>query len=167
MTKGGRFYSNAIYSLLGRGVTRDTEDREALWIIPGVYGNPNSHEPILSGGKAIQNQTRISTNDLFFGGSFAINSADEFNTYDATVYRLRELTLGYSLPASIVSRLKIVSGINVSLSGRNLWFLAPNTPKYINYDPEVNAYSNSKVQGIDLDAAPTAKRYGFNLNVTF
>ena len=167
ITKGGRFYSNAIYSLLGRGVTRDTEDREALWIIPGVYGNPNSHEPILSGGKPIQNQTRISTNDLFFGGSFAINSADEFNTYDATVYRLRELTLGYSLPSSIVSRLKIISGVNISLSGRNLWFLAPNTPKYINYDPEVNAYSNSKVQGIDLDAAPTAKRYGINLNVTF
>ncbi len=167
MSKGGRFYSNAIYSLLGRGVTRDTEDREALWIIPGVYGNPNSHEPILSGGKPIQNQTRISTNDLFFGGSFAINSSDEFNTYDATVYRLRELTLGYSLPSSIVSRLKIVSSVNISLSGRNLWFLAPNTPKYINYDPEVNAYSNSKVQGIDLDAAPTAKRYGINLNVTF
>lgn len=168
ITKGGRFYSNAIYSLLGRGVTKDTEDREALWVIPGVYGNPNSHAPILDGGgKAVPNQTRISTNDLYFGGSFAINSADEFNVYDATVYRLREITLGYSLPRNIVSKLKIVSDISVSLSGRNLWFLAPNTPKHLNYDPEVNAYGNSKVQGIELDAAPTAKRYGFNLNVTF
>ena len=43
MTKGGQFYSNSIYSLLGRGVTKDTEDRETLWIIPGVYGDPNTH----------------------------------------------------------------------------------------------------------------------------
>jgi TonB-linked SusC/RagA family outer membrane protein len=167
-TKGGRFYSNAIYSLIGRGVTRDTEDREALWVIPGVYGNPNSHQPLTDGaGKTIPNQTRISTNDLFFGGSFAINGSDEFNTYDATVYRLREVTLGYTLPRNIVSKLKIVSDVSVSLSGRNLWFNAPNTPKYLNYDPEVNAYGNSPLQGIELDASPTARRYGFNINVTF
>jgi len=167
MTKGGRFFSNAIFSLLGRGVTKDTEDRETLWVIPGVYGDPNTHLPLLVGGKTVANQTRISTNDLYFGSSFAINSADEFNTYDATVYRLREVSLGYSLPKSIVSKLKVVSDVYISVSGRNLWFLAPNTPKYLNYDPEVNAYGNSKIQGIELDAAPTAKRYGFNLNITF
>lgn len=171
MTKGGDFYSNTIYSLLGRGVTKDTEDREALWAIPGVYGNPNTHQPILSGGKTIQNQTRISTNDLFFTGvtgvgGFGINSSDEFNVFDATVYRLREITLGYSLPKNFVSKLK-VADITLTFSGRNLWFLAPNTPKYINFDPEVGAYGSSVIQGIELDAAPTAKRFGFNLNVTF
>lgn len=171
MTKGGDFYSNTIYSLLGRGVTKDTEDRETLWIIPGVYGNANTHQPILSGGKTIQNQTRISTNDLFFTGvggvgGFGINSSDEFNVFDGTVYRLRELTLGYSLPKSIADKLK-VSAITVSLSGRNLWYLSPNTPKHINFDPEVSAYGSSPIQGIELDAAPTTKRLGFNLNVTF
>jgi hypothetical protein len=171
-TKGGDFYSNAIYSLLGRGVTLDTKDREALWVIPGVYGDANTHQPILSSGKTIPNQTRISTNDLFFangtqGGSFAINSADEFNVYDATVYRLREISLGYSLPKTVISRLKVVSDISVSLSGRNLWYFAPNVPKYTNYDPEINSYGSSTIQGIELDAAPTTKRYGFNINVTF
>ncbi len=167
ITKGGRFYSNAIPSLMGRGVTKDTEDREALWVIPGVYGNPNTHQPVLSGGKTIPNQTRISTNDLFFGNSFAINAADEFNTYDASVYRLREVTLGYSIPKNIVSKLKLISDISLGLSGRNLWFNAPNLPKHLNYDPEVNAYGNSPLLGIELDSAPTAKRYGFNINVTF
>jgi TonB-linked SusC/RagA family outer membrane protein len=171
MTKGGKFFSNTILSLLGRGVTEDTKDRETLWIIPGVYGDPNTHKPILSGGKLVQNQTRISTNDLFFTGvggegGFGINSSDEFNVYDGTVYRLREITLGYSLPKSIISKLK-VSAITVSLSGRNLWYRSPNTPKHINYDPEVSAYGSSPIQGIELDAAPTTKRFGVNLNVTF
>lgn len=171
MTKGGKFYSNTIYSLLGRGVTKDTEDRETIWVIPGVYGDPNTHQPILSGGKTVQNQTRISTNDLFFTGvggvgGFGINSSDEFNVFDGTVYRLRELTLGYSLPTKFISKLNL-SAVTLSFSGRNLWYLSPNTPKHINFDPEVSAYGSSPIQGIELDAAPTTKRLGFNLNVTF
>ncbi len=171
MTKGGDFFSNTIYSLLGRGVTLDNVDRETLWAIPGVYGDPNTHQPILVGGKTVQNQTRISTNDLYFSGvggqgSFGINSSDEFNVFDGTVYRLREMTFGYSLPKSFVDKLKL-SAISLSFSGRNLWHLSPNTPKHINFDPEVSAYGSSPIQGIELDAAPTTKRFGFNLNVTF
>lgn len=172
MTKGGDIYSVTLSSLLGRGVTRDTEDRMTGWVIPGVYANPaDLQTALLVGGKTIQNQTRITTNDLFFtgttgSGGFAINSSDEFNIWDATVYRLRELTLGYDLPKSFVNRLKI-SAISLSLSARNLWYLAPNVPKYTNFDPEVNSYGATSVQGIELSAAPTTKRLGLNLNVTF
>jgi hypothetical protein len=171
VTKGGDIYSVTVSSLLGRGVTEDTKDREALWVIPGVYGDPNTHQPILVGGKTIPNQTRITTNDLYFapGGAsatFAINASEEFNVYDATVYRLRELTLGYELPKSVTSRLK-VSGLRLSLSGHNLWYLAPNIPKHTNFDPEVSSYGATSVQGIEFSAAPTTRRIGINLNVTF
>ncbi len=40
MTKGGDFYSETINSMLGRGVTLDTKDRETSRIIEGVYGDP-------------------------------------------------------------------------------------------------------------------------------
>jgi TonB-linked SusC/RagA family outer membrane protein len=171
VTKGGDIYSVTVSSLLGRGVTEDTKDREALWVIPGVYGDPNTHQPIMVGGKTIPNQTRITTNDLYFapGGAsatFAINASEEFNVYDATVYRLRELTLGYELPKSVTSRLK-VSGLRLSLSGHNLWYLAPNIPKHTNFDPEVSSYGATSVQGIEFSAAPTTRRIGINLNVTF
>jgi hypothetical protein len=86
--------------------------------------------------------------------------------YDATVYRLREITLGYTLPNSLFKKTPI-KGINVSLTGRNLWHLAPNFPKYTNFDPEVNSFGSTSTQGIELSAAPTTRRYGFNLNVTF
>ena len=171
MTKGGDLYSVTVSSLLGRGVTMDTEDREALWVIPGVYGDPNTHKPIMAGGKTVPNQTRITTNDLYFapGGAsatFAINASEEFNVYDATVYRLRELTLGYELPKAVITKLK-VSAIRVSLSGHNLWYLAPNFPKHTNFDPEVSSYGSSAIQGLELSAAPTTRRIGVNLNVTF
>jgi hypothetical protein len=171
-TKGGDIYSVTLSSLLGRGVTLDTRDRETSWIIPGVYGDPNNPgQALLVSGKKVPNHTVITTNDLYFSaggpsGSFAINSATEWAVYDATVYRLREVVLGYDLPKSMYKKLP-VKGISVSLSGRNLWHLAPNMPRYTNFDPEVNSFGSTAVQGIELSASPTTRRFGFNLNVTF
>lgn len=172
MTKGGDIYSVTVQSLLGRGVTNDTRNREAGIIIPGVYGDPSTGEAILNGGKTIPNQTRITYNDVWFspnptiGATFAINTPAEWSVYDATVYRLREVTLGYQFPKSLFGKLPI-GGVTLSFTGRNLWFLAPNMPKYSNFDPEVNSFGATATQGIELSAAPTAKRYGINLAVTF
>jgi TonB-linked SusC/RagA family outer membrane protein len=171
-TKGGDIYSVTVNSLLGRGVTNDTRDRETSWIIPGVYGDPNNPgQPLLDNGKTIPNHTVITTNDLYFSSgttsaSFAINSATEWSVYDATVYHLREVVLSYQIPKTVYKNLPIKS-LEVSLSGRNLWHLAPNMPKYTNFDPEVNSFGSTAVQGIELSAAPTTRRFGFNLNVSF
>jgi hypothetical protein len=178
-TVGGDFYSETINGMLGRGVTRDTEKREKNNVITGIYGNPtpvtgadgqNHYTPMLVGGKTVPNQTRVTTNDLFFtagtGASFATNGAFEYAVFDGTVYRLREISLGYSLPAKWVSGLKLTN-VSLSLSGRNLWFLAPNVPKYTNFDPDINSVVGSGTQGVETGGAPSTKRYGINLNVTF
>ena len=170
MTQGGDLYSVTMSSQLGRGVTRDTEDRGAGWIIPGVYGDAVTGKAILSGGKTIPNQSRISTNDIYFspsgGNTFAVNTTSEWNVYDATVYRLREVSIGYEIPKSALKGLRI-SSATFSVTGRNLWFLAPGFPKYTNFDPESSSFGSSSIQGLEFSAAPTTKRIGLNLNVTF
>ncbi len=179
MTKGGDFYSETISGMLGRGVTRDTEDREKNRVITGIYGNAtpvtgadglNRFTPLLVGGKTVPNQTRVTTNDLYFtagtGASFATNGAFEYAVFDGTVYRLREVVLGYTLPATFVRKLKLTN-VTFTFSGRNLWFLAPNVPKYMNFDPDINSVVGSGTQGVETGGAPSSKRYGFNINVTF
>ena len=122
--------------------------------------------------KTIPNTTRLTANDLWFspeptiGATFAINTPPEWNIYDATVYRLREVSIGYEFPKSLFSKLPIGS-VAISFTGRNLWFLAPNFPKYTNFDPEVNSFGSTSTQGFEFSAAPTTKRYGINLAVTF
>ena len=179
MTKGGDFYSETITSMLGRGVTKDTENREKNAVITGIYGDPtpvvgadglNHYVPLLVNGKTVPNQTRVTTNDLFFtagtGASFATNGAFEYSVFDGTVYRVREISLGYSLPTKWVSALKL-TGITLSVNGRNLWYLAPNVPKYTHFDPDINSVVGSGNQGVETGGAPSTKRYGVNLNVTF
>jgi TonB-linked SusC/RagA family outer membrane protein len=179
VTKGGDFYSETINGMLGRGVTKDTEEREVNAVISGIYGNPtpvtgadgqNHYTPLLVGGKPVQNQTRVTTNDLFFtagtGASFATNGAFEYSVFDATVYRLREIGLSYSLPAQMLSKIKLTN-VTLSLTGRNLWYLAPNIPKYTHFDPDINSSVSANSQGNDTGGAPSTRRFGINLNVTF
>ena len=169
--KGGCVYSSYLTDLLGRGVTRDTEDRLGGRIIPGIYANPDTLEPYKdANGNYIQNTTVLTESDLWFSdgnySTYAINSCDEVAVYDATVLRLREVTLSYSLPKKWISKIRL-SGAEIGLVGRNLWYWAPNVPKYSNYDPIVNSYGETNVQGIDYTAAPSVRRFAINVKLTF
>ena len=168
--EGGDIRSTSINALLGRGVTRDTEDRERTFIIPGFYGD-NQGNPILdANGNQIPNTTQIDTNELYFspagGNTFGINTVDEGFVYDGTVYRLRELSLSYDFPSKLLKSTPF-GKISLSLLGNNLWYFAPNVPKYTNFDPEVTSFGSGRIQGIEVSAAPTSKRYGFKLNLSF
>lgn len=168
--KGGDIRSTTIESLLGRGVTRDTENRERTFIIPGFYGD-NDGNPILDGaGNQIPNAVQLSMNELYFspggGNTFAINSVDEAGIYDGTVFRLREASLTYDVPSKFLNKTPF-GGISFSIIGSNLWYYAPNVPRYTNFDPESGSYGSTVLQGIEVAAAPTARRYGFKLNLTF
>jgi TonB-linked SusC/RagA family outer membrane protein len=166
-TQGGSVYSTTIVNELGRGVSKITEDRQTTWVLPGVYGDANTYKPLLdASGNKIQNTTRVASNDLYFGNSFATNGPQEMAIYDGTVFRLREVSLGYNLPKSLTRKTPFGSA-RFSLTGRNLWFFAPNVPKGTNFDPETSTFGDGNNQGIELSTAPTVKRYGFNLTLTF
>ncbi|MGA9637947.1 SusC/RagA family TonB-linked outer membrane protein [Flavobacterium sp.] len=169
--KGGDFKSGTIESLLGRGVTKDTEDREHTYIIPGYYGNSDGTVMTDGNGQKISNTTQITTNDLYFspstnGNTFGLNSVDEASIYDGTVYRLREASLTYDLPSKLLKQ-SAFGKISFSIIGSNLWYFAPNVPKYTNFDPEIASFGSAKLQGIEITSAPTSRRFGFKINVTF
>ena len=169
--QGGDIHSTTIESLLGRGVTKDTQDREKTYIIPGYLGNSDGSPMLDINGDKIPNTIQLTMNELYFspgtnGNTFAINSVDEADVYDGTVFRLREASLTYDVPAKLLQK-TFFGQISFSIVGSNLWYLAPNVPKYTNFDPEVTSFGSSNLQGIEVTAAPTAKRYGFKLNLTF
>jgi hypothetical protein len=156
--------------MLSRGTTRDTEDRNRVFVPYGVLGDATTRLPILTAdGKKQPNNIPISVNEFFFGtGSFSGSqgTADEFRVWDASVIRLREVSMAYQIPAKWLTKTPFGSA-SISLSGRNLWFNAPNFPKYMNLDPEVNSLGVGNAQGFELVSVPTTRRFGVNLRVTF
>jgi TonB-linked SusC/RagA family outer membrane protein len=166
--QGGSMYSVTAASLLLRGQLAGSElDREALRTVPGVVGDPQTYKAFLVDGKEVPNAQGISAFDFHFTGGFGAYGADETNVYDATVLRIREVSLGYEIPKKILKKTPFGS-LAITLTGRNLWFKAPNFLKGLNFDPEVLGNNpDTNIQGFDFGAAPTTRRFGVNLSVTF
>jgi TonB-linked SusC/RagA family outer membrane protein len=166
--QGGDMYLTTGGSLLARGQLLQTGDREPLRVIPGVYGDVASETAITDeNGNYIRNTVPVTTFDYYFSKGFGPYGADETNVFDATVIRLREVALGYELPKKWLGKTPLGSA-RISVSGRNLWFKAPNFPPNLNLDPEVLAETaESNVQGFEYGSAPTTRRLGLNLSVTF
>jgi hypothetical protein len=166
--QGGDINSETINSYLGRGVLEfQATNRELGAVIPGVYGDPVTLTALRDeNGNKIVNQTFIEQNDLWFGSTFGSNAQDEWLVFDATVFRLREVTLGYSIPARLLAN-SPVKGISINLIGRNLWYKAPHFPEDANFDPETNTFGDNNYQGFEFQNLPSIRRYGVNLRFTF
>jgi hypothetical protein len=161
---GGDIYSNTASNLIRRGVTKDTEDRENPYIIPGVLGDPATGVALTDGnGDVIKNTIQIGANDLYF---INLQDVDENLVYDASTVRLRDVTLSYSLPKKALERTPFGSMI-FTLTGNNLWFYAPNIPEHLNLDPEVLATGAGNTFGVDFQNAPSYKQYSFSIKLTF
>jgi hypothetical protein len=172
MSVGGIIVSGPASDMLGRGVTKDTEDRLGTRIRPGYLTHPTTFQPILdANGNKIPNDIQIRENTLWFAASgtqptFAMNGVHEFSTFDATVFHLSEISIGYDLPKKWLNK-TFIGSANISLIGRNLWHYAPGFPKHSNYFPGSNSFGAGNVQGIDRETAPTTRRFGINLKFTF
>ena len=170
MSVGGIIISGVAGDLMGRGVTRDTEDRFGGRILQGVLADPaDLHRPLYVDGQRVPNTLQISENDLWFGGagqpSFGINTAHEFQTFDATVFRLSEIVLGYSIPSRWLQN-TFIGSAHASIVARGLWHFAPGFPRYLNYNPGSNSFGAGNIQGISMETPPTTRRIGMNLRFT-
>ncbi|MDW7693057.1 TonB-dependent receptor [Flammeovirgaceae bacterium SG7u.111] len=82
---------------------------------------------------------------------------------DASYLRIKTLSLGYDLPASILEKVKM-SSARIYATGENLLTLT----NYTGFDPEVNAFGSSNTtMGIDFGTYPQTRSYILGLNVSF
>ena len=89
-------------------------------------------------------------------------SIAEANMQDADFIKFREISLGYNLPSKLLDK-TFISSANISLIGRNLFYLMNNTE---NIDPE-SAFNNTSASGIERFGLPSTRSYGVSLNVKF
>jgi TonB-dependent starch-binding outer membrane protein SusC len=82
---------------------------------------------------------------------------------DGSFLRLNTLTMGYSLPSQMLTRVKIQS-LRFYVSGYNV-FLWTN---YTGFDPEVSTRRNTPLTpGVDYSAYPRSRSVVFGLNLSF
>jgi TonB-linked SusC/RagA family outer membrane protein len=80
----------------------------------------------------------------------------------ASYFRVRNVTLGYNVPARLLQRVK-VQGLRLYAGVQNLLTVS----KYLGYNPEVSGYENPLTGGVDYGSYPLARTYTVGLNLGF
>jgi TonB-linked SusC/RagA family outer membrane protein len=82
---------------------------------------------------------------------------------DASYMRVKNVTLAYNLPTSLVSNIGI-SRLRAYLTGTNLFTVTD----YTGYDPEISSFnSNDASLGVDFGSYPTSKTFTVGVDITF
>ncbi|MFT3704335.1 MAG: SusC/RagA family TonB-linked outer membrane protein [Agriterribacter sp.] len=96
----------------------------------------------------------------------------EFYTYDATNFRIRELSLGYDIPVKNI----FIKTARVSAVGRNLLWLYRGSSKLaipgmgkrkMWMDPDMSLYGGNGLTGVEYGAFPSTRSIGINVQLTF
>ncbi|MBL4677528.1 MAG: SusC/RagA family TonB-linked outer membrane protein [Mucilaginibacter sp.] len=180
---GGSIYSNTNRTGTYTGVLASTlpgrgaENGGLSYYYPG--NNTSANAVQVSAGAAAPNGETVYDDGMVWKGVKADGSAnskiipaqsyykgftnfDEAFVYSASYVKLREVKLGYTLPAAWVKGIGLQSA-TVSLVGRNLWIIHKNVP---NIDPET-AFNTGNAQGLEDLTLPTVRNLGFNVNLKF
>lgn len=159
-TTDGRTVYSVSYDAAGEPVY--TLEQEGGIIAPGVMYDDN--------GNLAPNNVAVEPGGAGYTGYFYTYYGNGFNrdnieaaTYDATYVKLREVSLSYSLPGSLLDGAGIASA-RVSLIGRNL-LLFTDVPSI---DPETYSIRNGLfVNGFESTQLPSTRSFGVALHLGF
>lgn len=159
--RGGHYVYNGIGTRLvfeGSGALTTKYDRKPFIFPNSAYDDGT--------GKFVDN-TDVLTN----GGTATFWTADVFQNTQSPYYtsaaswKLREVSLSYELPTSILQHTRFVKTAVITLSGRNLFAWVPASNIYT--DPEFsNTTGNAQGVNNSFNTPPT-RIFGASINLTF
>lgn len=153
---GGKVISLTESYLDNRGLSQRSADARLKAEKSGVLFKANDTDPGVPGMYINEGRDIVPVQGYF--EAIGSNDASSY-VYDATNFRLRELSLGYTF------RNLMGEGKNLSVSfiGRNLFFLYKKAP----VDPDVSLSSANGLGGFEMFNLPSSRSFGFNLKLNF
>jgi len=191
---GGKMYDYTYYHSMNGGTAVETTQgalgaaRLAEWnstaegtlpatpefVAPGV--TITSGTPTYGPGGVITNMSQLTfapnTTKVLVQGYVSSGLGQNFDEYymiSRSFAKLREATIGYTLPQSMLQG-TFIKKVSFAIVGRNLLYFAAR--KDIDLDEYASGYDASTRSLVGTDggtdlASPTARRYGINIHLTF
>lgn len=171
--QGGDIYSLDMYYGMSSGLYPETVITNDLGnpIRDPLTGDSKSGGYIISGVNVVKdasgnitsstpNTTRVDASNSD-GWGYAVEPHRAF-IYDASYVKLREVTLSYFLPSSLLKN-TFIKGASIGFVGSNLWILHKNLPYA---DPE-SGLSAGNIQGYSIGSLPSTRDFSFNVKFNF
>lgn len=157
--QGGNVFDMAEPNRFRNGISAWTDLRYRNVVFNGVdaAGNPNT-QPVLWSG------TGINTTNFLFRQFNRTIGAYQFNIQDGSWIRLRNVSLSYTLPKSLLGEGSFIQNVRLTLTGNNLWLTTP----FRGFDPDGLANgSNAVTPGFVGRNTPATRSYAFGVSLTF
>ena len=165
-------YNGTRGALANKGTAGETANRGTPVTFQGLLGHLNATGQVVHfapdgvtelPGPGAANTIQTTYNQYYWqniGNSF--QAGQETDVENGSFTRIRQVSLTYDLPASILSRTGF-AGLSLTLFANNpkLW------TKYDGVDPETSLAGPANAQGLDYFNNPGTKSYGIRLNVGF
>jgi TonB-linked SusC/RagA family outer membrane protein len=148
--QGGDMFNGTAGVMKNHGTHLSTETRAEDYVWPGVRAS--------DGGV---NTTPIQLDQAFYQ-RYPLAGVSEASVEEISWVRLREVNLGFALPAAWLKSLPLTQA-TLTLTGRNLWLRTP----YSGIDPETTLSGAANSLGRDYFNMPNTRSYGANLILTF
>ncbi|MEN0052189.1 MAG: SusC/RagA family TonB-linked outer membrane protein [Mucilaginibacter sp.] len=156
--KGGDIFNGNELFMTKYGLSERTLNRMTPVVVPGVLkdGNENSANPT-------PNNIQVTPNTQ---NNYYVNSIDaDFIEHDINWVRLKDVTLSYRLPQSLLSRQKVLKSASIFVTATDV-FLITN---YSGADPDVSGTNASTLgtgaAGFDYGTVPTPRVISLGLRV--
>lgn len=157
---GGKMFSGSLRNMQSSGNAAKTVVNGARedFIVNAVVADGN--------GGYVENATPVKVQDYWRAvtGRSGNLGIVEANLYDATNVRLRNISLAYAFPKSMLNRTKVLQSVKLGFSINNVWMIK----SYMDgLDPESVFATSTNATGFEYGAAPTTRNYVFNLSLGF
>jgi TonB-linked SusC/RagA family outer membrane protein len=157
---GGDIFDMTDQYLTVEGRSLKTADRRVARVIKGVLqdGNENSAHPTAN---------NISVTPYYEQTYYTLMPEEEFVQKDVNWFRLRDLTLNYTFPASLMGRIKQIKSLSLFATFNDLILIT----NYRGADPSgnINTSSNRGVGGFGFDygnlPAPVSANFGLRISL--
>jgi len=155
--KGGQIYSRNVADIQRNGAGKETAEFPRF-DANGIATKPYIFDAVYANG---QTNTTYVTPEEYWGNSGKFAAAEGF-IFGTTWFRIREASLSYRIPASLLKKTPFGMA-ELSLFGRNLYL---NAPDYPHLDPEQNVLGVSSAAGLEFNALPQTRTMGVSLRLT-
>lgn len=162
--RNGHYIFNSVatgYDFSGAGVRTAWYNRDRFVIPNSSYLNaegqyvPNTNIAVRSGGA-----------DFWTDGT-RNSSVGENYVNSAGFWKMREASISYQLPASVLAKTKVIQAASVSIQGRNLFIWVPKSNLYTDPEYSSNGADNNAVGITNLAQTPPARYFGGTVSITF
>jgi TonB-linked SusC/RagA family outer membrane protein len=162
----GHYIYNSVttaFDFSGAGIRNTWFNRERFVVPNSAYEDPENPGTYITNTNVT---TATGGADFWTDGTRNTGIGENYMN-SAAFWKIREISLRFNFPASILAPTKFIKGATVGVQGRNLFIWTPDTNLYTDPEYSANGADSNAIGFTNVNLTPPARYIGGSISLTF